>query len=67
MVKMHRPGRQAVSFFARNRFGHGAPQPVLRGKSRPVVSSGWSGRFTLRQRRLSFNQNDLDFVLLFVL
>jgi hypothetical protein len=24
MVKKHRPGRQAVSFFAMNLFGHGA-------------------------------------------
>ena len=42
-VKMHRPGRQAVPFFARNRFGHGAPQPVRCGKSRASVAAGVRG------------------------
>jgi hypothetical protein len=34
--------RQAVKFFGRNRFGHYAPWPVRRGKSRPGVHIvGW--------------------------
>jgi hypothetical protein len=40
---MHQTRRQAVLFFARNRFGHDAPWPVRCGKSRPGVHIVGSG------------------------
>jgi hypothetical protein len=44
-----------------NRVGHARRSPGACGKSRPVASNGWSGRFILQPSRLICNQSDLDF------